>query len=78
MYGDKMHTETIKEVLNLLKEKMKAQHISQKIIESKLDLSKAGVSHILNGRNRMSLVQFMKICDCLGIRPSEILSNVGQ
>lgn len=63
-------------ILNHIKKTMEIKGISQKALASELDISKGAISHLLSGRNKMSLEQFYAICKKLQIMPSQFFSEV--
>ena len=52
--------------------------LTQQQLAKKLNSSQAFISNYERGERRLDVIEFMEICEALGLVPDKILKRVGQ
>ena len=66
---------TYEQLLNNLKKLRKQRGISLRELEKLVGISATYLSYIENGKNALSMENFLKICDALCIEPNKLLEE---
>ena len=71
-----MSEEQLVQLGQLINERAKAKFINNLEFASACDIDEKSIRRILNGKQNFSINIFSKICSALGIKMSELLSEI--